>query len=294
MAKNDMDFASEFPEDAADIGTTPPVEAEKDDANKAFILQDGSKGSRAAFIREKFLNDNMSRKEISEMFDLSYRVVYSATVNMTNSAEASSRGRSAANSTIQVTENDEYVLIKDDETFVNGEKLAEDQVLGELHEVSRNQWIRDQVAAGGGRGDIAKLLDMSYGVVYGITKDLEGSRARIEVSLPDGTKVSRAEYIRMQFAAGETRGDIAKQLDVPYSVVWQATKTEKTVADHFAEAVDHIKEFADKVTDEDLFGQICVALDTIQIKEEADPKKQKEEAAEAEADADAEPATEAE
>ena len=262
-----MNFAEEFPEGAEmDVNTPEVAEAAEVAEKKTYTMNDGSQGSRAAFIREKFLVDNMSRKEIAEAFDFPYRVVYSATVNMTNSAEAPARGRTASNATIQVNEAGACVTVEDGVTMINGEPIAEGAEVGELHEMSRNEWIKSQVDAGMSRGDIAKILNLSYGVVYGITKDQEGTRARIEIELADGTKVSRAEYIRMQLAAGVSRGDIAKELNVPYSVVWQATKTEKTEADHFAELVASIKGFADKVTDPDLFGQICNALDTIVIK----------------------------
>lgn len=264
-----MNFAEEFPEGAEmDVNTPEVAEAAEAADKKTYTMNDGSQGSRAAFIREKFLVDNMSRKEIAETFGFPYRVVYSATVNMSNSAEAPARGRTASNATIKVNADGACVTVEDGVTMINGEPAAEGIDVGELHEVSRNEWIKTQVEAGMSRGDIAKILNLSYGVVYGITKDQEGTRARIEIELEDGTKVSRAEYIRMQFAAGVSRGDIAKNLNVPYSVVWQATKTEKTEADHFAELVASIKGFADKVTDPDLFGQICNALDTIVVKSE--------------------------
>ncbi|MEG1543046.1 MAG: hypothetical protein RR382_00785 [Tannerellaceae bacterium] len=261
-----MDFASEFPE-GADVVTEGPVEGAEAAEAKTYTLADGSQGSRAAFIREKFLVENMSRKDISETYDLPYRIVYSATVNMTNTAEASTRGRTAVNSTIKVTADGKYVTVKDGVTYANDEVIEDPATLGELEEVNRNNWIKEQVDAGVSRGDIAKYLDMSYGVIYGLTKEQEGTRARIEIALEDGKTVSRAEYIRMQFAAGVSRGDIAKALDVPYSVVWQATKTEKTVADHFAELLTALKTYADKVDNTDLFGQVTAALDTIKIKE---------------------------
>ena len=274
MAEDKMDFATEFPEGSEELNTSEPAEVNADaSAQKTYPLADGTQGSRAAFIREKFLVDNMSRKEIAEQFDMPYRVVYSATVNMSNSAESPSRGRSASMSTVSLTADGECVVTKDNKVLVNGE-IFDGAItdLGELTTTDRNAWIKTQVENGVSRGDIAKMLDMSYGVVYGITKDQEGTRARIEITLDDGvTKVSRAEYIRMQFAAGVSRGDIAKKLEVPYSVVWQATKTEKTEADHFAELVAGIKEFAGKTTDESLFTQICNALDTVQIKEEEAP-----------------------
>lgn len=49
-----------------------------------------------------------------------------------------------------------------------------------------------------------------------------GNAIIIEVN---GQKVKRADYIREQFAAGRKRGEIAKELNVPYQIVFAATKT---------------------------------------------------------------------
>ena len=264
---DEMNFAAEFPEGAEMNAEVPATEAEAK-TNQTYTLKDGSQGSRAAFIREKFLEDNMSRKDIADEFGFPYRVVYSATVNMTNEAEAPQRGRTAANATIKVDENNAVITEVDGKTLVNGE---EGEPVGELKEISRNEWIRQQVEAGVGRGDIAKALNMSYGVIYGITKDQEGTRSRVEIELEDGTKVSRAEYIRMQFSNGVSRGDIAKELNVPYSVVWQATKTEKTAADHFAELIEDIKSFEGKVENADVLAQAIELLNGVIVKTAEEP-----------------------
>lgn len=274
-------FAEEFPEGAVPMDTEVPEGAEVETKEReTYTMNDGTQGSRAAFIREKFLQDNMSRKDIAEKFNFPYRVVYSATVNMTNSAETPARGRGVSNSMIKLTAAGAVVLEKDGKVYLNGEEQADDVELGEVSEVNRNTWIKEQVANGVSRGDIAKWLDMSYGVVYSITKDQEGTRQRVEIELPDGTKVSRAEYIRMKVAAGASKSDVAKELGVPYSVVWQATKTEKSDADQLSELIAEFESFKDKVTDADLFGQIVNALKTLKIKE---PEAAPEEAAEPQA-----------
>lgn len=278
MSEERITFAEEFPEEINGENATPDIDLPTGAAVPAvteratFTLNDGSQGSRAAFIREKFLQDNMSRKEISEKFDFPYRVVYSATVNMTNTAEAPQRGRSATSTVINVTADNKAVITRDDGTYVNGEKVDDIASLGELHEVNRNEWIKEQVDQGVSRGNIAKYLDMSYGVIYNITKEHEGTRQRIEITDENGNAMSRAEYIRKQYAAGKSRGDIAKELDVPYNIVWQATKTTKSTADQFKELVESIKSYKDKVTDADLFQQVCDALDTITIAEEEEEK----------------------
>lgn len=286
MSEN-MNFAEEFPEAAnntpeqvatdAPMDTAVPAKAEKE----TYTLADGSQGSRAAFIREKFQQDNMSRKEIADTYGFAYRVVYSATVNMTNEAEAAGRGRSSVNAVIKVTANNQYVNEVDGKVYVDGE-LYEGAVedLGELQNADRNEWIISKAQEGVSRGDIAKMLGMSYGVIYNITKELEGTREKHEVTLEDGTIVSRSEYIRMLYAEGKSRGDIAKELDVPYTVVWQATKVVKSEQEKFADLVESLKGYADKVADPDTFAVILDDLSKVELVEETEEQPAEETATE--------------
>ncbi len=274
MSKKNAEAAevAAMPEATEEIVGTPeatmdlPEAAATPEAEVMYPMNDGTMGKRAAFIREKFLDDNMGRKQISEEFEIPYRVVYSATVNMHNTADPATRGRSAANAVIQLTSEGAVVVKKGDVIMIDGEIFegtAED--LPDLTDANRNDYIREQVAAGVSRGELAKKLDMSYGVIYGMTKDSDQGRTRIEVELADGTKVSRADYIRLQVAAGMSRSDIAKELNVPYSVVWQATKVTKTEADKLQDAVAALAAFRDSVTDISLFDQILAALATVQV-----------------------------
>ena len=223
----------------------------------------------------------MSRKEIADTYGFAYRVVYSATVNMTNEAEAAGRGRSSVNAVIKVTANNQYVNEVDGKVFVDGE-LYEGAVedLGELQNADRNEWIISKAQEGVSRGDIAKMLGMSYGVIYNITKDLEGTREKHEVTLEDGTVVSRSEYIRMLYAEGKSRGDIAKELDVPYTVVWQATKVVKSEQEKFADLVESLKGYADKVADPDTFAVILDDLSKVEFVEETEEQPAEETATE--------------
>lgn len=242
------------------------VDGDAKGSRELFTLADGSQGSRAEFIREKFLVDNMSRKAITETYGIPYRAVYSATVNLENSAEASPRGRSVQNAVILVTEDNQAVVEKDGVIYVNGVEVDE---MPETLETTRNEWIQEQVAAGVSRADIAKFLGLSYGVIYNATKDLEGSRTRHEVTLEDGTVISRNDYIRTLHAEGMSRGDIAKQLDVPYSVVWQATKVEKSIEDKFQEAVQAVMAFRANVVNVDAFDMAIAELQEMEVKEVA-------------------------
>lgn len=268
--KNNFDFGEEFqatPETAETHDLNEVVNGIAVDATEkqTYELKDGSQGSRAAYIREMFLEDNLSRKEIAEKTGFAYRVVYSATVNMVNDAEPAGRGRSATSANIKVYgENKALVKQHENGDFYDaqtGEIVDADDIV----DASRNEWIKEQVGAGVSRGDLAKLLDLSYGVVYNLTKDLDGTRVRHEIELEDGSTISRSAYIRQLFAAGTSRSDIAKELEVPYSVVWQATKIEKSDADKFNELVEQIKAFGAKATDETIFNDAIAALELIEI-----------------------------
>jgi transposase len=271
MAKNksEFDFGAEFqatPETAETHELNEAAEVAGDAAEKQlYTLKDGSQGSRAAYIREMFLEDNLSRKEIAEKTGFAYRVVYSATVNMVNDAEPAGRGRSLTNPMIKVYgENNALVKQHENGSFYDAE-TGEIVDESEVSDLSRNDWIKAQVEAGVSRGDIAKALDLSYGVIYNLTKEQDGTRVKHDVELEDGTIVSRSEYIRRLFNAGTSRSDIAKELEVPYSVVWQATKTEKSDAERFAELVAQIKTFADKATNAEDFEDAIAALELIEI-----------------------------
>ena len=266
-------FAAEFEGTdalaAEQVATDAPETVKAPKERETYELADGSIGSRAAFIREKFIDENMSRKQIAEEFGFDYRAVYSATVNMQNEAEGSSRGRSAVNAIIKVNADNQMVEVKEVDgaqvTFVNGEASDVTYAEDDLMDKSRNEWIQEVVAAGMSRGDVAKILDVSYGVVYGLTKDAEGTRQTYTVTLDDGTEIPRAEYIRRQAAAGVSRGDIAKELGVPYSAVWQATKTEKTEQEKFEEAIKAVENFIGKTDNEEALADAIATLKAIQI-----------------------------
>jgi predicted transcriptional regulator len=273
MAKNknkDFDFGAEFdatPEVAEthELQEADVVENEEGTDRQLYTLKDGSEGSRAAYIRELFMEENMSRKDIAEQTGFPYRVVYSATVNMVNEAEPAGRGRAVTNPMIKVHGEDK-ALVKQDASgnlydAATGDLVDEKDV----EDTNRNEWIKEQVEAGVGRGDIAKLLELSYGVIYNLTKDQDGTRVRHDIELEDGTVISRSEYIRQLFAEGQSRSDIAKELDVPYSVVWQATKVEKTDADRFTDIIEQVKSFADKVVDEAVLEEAIAVLESVEV-----------------------------
>ena len=263
--------STELPE-----GATAKAPAQRE----TYTLADGSEGSRAAFIREKFIDENMSRKQISEEFGFPYRVVYSATVNMTNEAEAPSRGRAATNSVIKVNAENQFVEIKEVDgqelTFVNGEAVDTTYAEADLQDKNRNEWIKEMVDDGMSRGDIAKILGLSYGVIYGLTKDSENTRQTHTITLEDGTEISRAEYIRRRVSEGASRSDVAKELDVPYSVVWQPTKTEKTDEDKFRAALEVIESYVDQLDNKEAAEEAITILQASNFIEVADETKAEE------------------
>lgn len=234
---------------------------------KVWYLLDGTECSKSAFIREQFSTCNKSRKEISEEFDIPYRTVYGATVNMENEAEPTTRGRGVTFSKIKVTADNQVVFEKDGIITINGEEQPEGTQMPETTEVDRNEWIKAQVEAGVSRGDVAKMLDLSYGVIYGLTKDAAGTRQKYEVEY-EGKTISRSEYIRIRVAEGISKADIAKELGVDYSVVWQATKKLKTTEEKFADAINALEKFMDAVETPEVLTQIINTLNTIKVKVE--------------------------
>lgn len=255
-----------------DVPQDANADAGKEEDNRKWYSLDGQEVSKSAFIREQFAKANKSRKQIAEEYNIPYRTVYGATVNMENEAEPTSRGRGVTFSKINVTEDGKVVFVKDGIVTIDGEAQPEGTAVPETIEVDRNTWIKDQVAAGKNRGDIAKILDLSYGVIYGLTKEAEGTRQKYEVvDLDSGETISRSEYIRRRVAAGVSKSEIAKELNVEYSVVWQATKKMKTVEEKFVDAVKNFEKFMDVVENPEALTQALALLNTVKIKaEEAD------------------------
>jgi transposase len=264
LMENEMEVNKEVDTTVPETTETAGAAADK----KVWHNAKGDEVSMSEFIREQFTVNNLSRKDISEKFDINYRTVYGATVNMTNDAEPSSRGRGVTNPKIKVTADNKVLIEKTEgegdaavtKYFLNGEELVAGEggvvELPETVETDRNSWIKDQVAAGVSRGDIAKILDISYGVVYGMTKEEEGTRQKYEVEYEENgeTKhMARTEYIRKRVAEGVSRADVAKELGVEYSVVWQATKKDKTDEEKYEGLVEQLEKMADKINDKEGF-----------------------------------------
>jgi transposase len=237
---------------------------------RVWTNDEGQEVSKSEFIREQFTKHNKSRKEISEEFDINYRTVYGATVNMENDAEPATRGRSAANQKINVTEDGNVVSQIEGTYHVDNVAVSDEEGEAlETTEVDRNEWIKEQVEAGVSRGDVAAKLGLSYGVIYSITKEIAGASQRHEIEY-NGETMSRSEYIRTKFQEGMSKSDIAKELGVDYPVVWSALKTLQSDQEKFEGAVDRLAKNADKFDEETAakFNDLIAQLKDLTVKEE--------------------------
>lgn len=276
---NEHDFLGEETEVMDTAAPSAEEAANEAKDTRTWTNEAGEEVSKSEFIREQFLTHNKSRKEISEEFDINYRTVYGATVNMTNDAEPASRGRAAANHKIHVTTEGDVVSTVDGKLQVNGEDAEGSQEDYATTEVDRNDWIKQQVTEGVSRGDVAKKLGLSYGVIYGITKELEGSSQRHEIEY-QGKTMSRSEYIRTKFAEGMSKSEIASELGVDYPVVWSALKSLKSEEEKFQDQVARLEKFAEFVTDKEAFEGLLEQLKAVEFAEESSEEESTEEAAE--------------
>jgi len=130
------------------------------------------------------------------------------------------------------------------ETVPTEAKEVKIYTLDNGQECSRSAFIRQEFMKDRSRGDIAKEVGIAYGLVYTATANMynlvhpeggtgrTGNRGAIldaEVTLKDGTVIpigsSRADLFRAQVTSGEkTRGELAKEFDIPYATVYAATK----------------------------------------------------------------------
>ena len=95
---------------------------------------------------------------------------------------------------------------------------------------SRADLIRAMYAADQSRAEIAKALGIRYQAVYQVTKGLTNAHHGAETTgrtilvQTDGGLRPRREVIREMYAAGRSRGEIAKEFGILFQTVYQATK----------------------------------------------------------------------
>lgn len=226
--------------DVVDVNETATEEVKetKEKTVTEMTLDDGTKGSRSAYIRQEFKKDR-ARADIAKELEVPYYIVYSATANMFNAAHPE-EGGTATRSAVILT-----ITKEGRELIVNADEYEGDE---ELIKIARPEYARELMEKGMTRGEAAKYLDVPYSSIYGATKDLgETSTGRVELIHPEsGETVNRAEYIRELYADGEgmTRKQIAihitKMTDelCDYSTVWAATKPAKEVVKEEVETME--------------------------------------------------------
>ncbi len=127
---------------------------------------------------------------------------------------------------------------------------------------------QQEYKAGKSRAQIAKEQNTTYQNVYAATKDMEnngtgggnadgsgGFRPRVFVEVEDDkgetVQMPRSEYIRKQYEAGVSRGEIAKELGVAFQIVYAATKN-MPKPDAKADEGDELEEDDEAVDTEDI------------------------------------------
>ena len=268
MSRKENEMEREFESENLSAETAETTETKE---KRVFTDSEGNQVSCSAFCREKFVKDNMSRKEISETYGIDYRTVYGACQNLTNDAPAASRGRSSANTQIRTDANGNVLAAdKEGNKFVNGEAAPDADPAEFTTMVNRTEWIKAQFEAGKTRAEIATILQVPPGVVYAATKEYGSSRGHVMITLEAGTEVERSKYIKQLYEAGKTRAEIAKELNIAYNIVFQATKEKKSDQEKLDAILASLDKYADKVADKETFTTLLEGLKNIKVVEVAE------------------------
>lgn len=216
----------------------------------AMTLDDGTVGSRSAYIRQEF-NKDRARADIATELEVPYYIVYSATTNMFNAVHTEEGGSAKSAVVLTITKEGRELIVEPD--AYNGEE--------ELIKIARPDYARELMEKGMARGEVAKYLEVPYSSIYSATKDLGvASSGRVEIIHPETEEViNRADYIRELYDDGNgmTRKAIAvhitKMTDelCDYSTVWAATKPAKVEEEVVAEEVvtEEVLEVAEEVAE---------------------------------------------
>lgn len=111
-------------------------------------------------------------------------------------------------------------------------------VLVDGKEMPRKEYVVQEFKKDRKRQEIANELGVPVQIVFGYTKGMENKhhkpgvggfgRSAATVKDPEtGQEMPRNAYIKKQFDAGKSRGEIAKELECSYQVVYNATKKPK-------------------------------------------------------------------
>ena len=120
-----------------------------------------------------------------------------------------------------------------DEMVSKGASTEQEQEQEQEHKKpSRASQIRQLFDGGMSRAEIAKELGVRYQIVYQATKGAvnphhNGSTTGRNIMVTDsvtGEQMPRREFFRSEYAFGRTRLSLAKEFNVPYQTVYQATR----------------------------------------------------------------------
>lgn len=146
--------------------------------------------------------------------------------------------------------NSKNVTTEIKEAIAAQETVAQETVEPTI-KVTKASIVRGMFNAGQSRAEIAKALNIRYQQVFAYTVNMtnehhnaETTGRSIMVEKEDGSSVTRKAYVAEELKKGRTRGAIAKELGVPYQVIYGycksmgmleyggrvAEKTEETVA----------------------------------------------------------------
>ena len=112
------------------------------------------------------------------------------------------------------------------------EAIAAQETVEPTIKVTNASIVRGMFNAGQSRAEIAKALNIRYQQVFAYTVNMtnehhnaETTGRSIMVEKEDGSSVTRKAYVAEELKKGRTRGAIAKELGVPYQVIYGYCKS---------------------------------------------------------------------
>lgn len=133
------------------------ITCSKKDGRAVVTLEDGTEMSRKAYILKRYTEDNAKRGDIAKELGVPVQVIFAFTRNIANEHHTPGVGRAK----------------------------IEDVANPETGEVApRAQVIKDLIAGGKTRKEVAKLLGVSYQAVYSVTKPPKAKGEAVEGEAP--------------------------------------------------------------------------------------------------------------
>ena len=117
-------------------------------------------------------------------------------------------------------------------TIETTEAIAAQEAVEPTIKVTKASIVREMFIAGQSRAEIAKALNIRYQQVFAYTANMtnehhnaETTGRSIMITKEDGSTVTRKAYVAEELMKGRSRGEIAKELGVPYQVVYGYCKS---------------------------------------------------------------------